>query len=198
MDKTQKEKSPTSAWYKGLSEKDKQEAKQLSQISMWMDSYDDIFSDFDPRPSSQRSISDDFLIESRRAAKDKVTGTFELKLLIPDNKRDKHEEKIIKKRLKRHFRKRAYLAKKEISKTRKEGIKFILFGVTLMFIASLLLFIEEEKNLLLSFMIVLVEPAGWFMFWEGLNSVIFKPRIHETDLEFAEKMAKCEIDFMSY
>ena len=86
MDKTQKEKSPTSAWYKGLSEKDKQEAKQLSQISMWMDSYDDIFSDFDPRPSSQRSISDDFLIESRRAAKDKVTGTFELKLLIPDNK----------------------------------------------------------------------------------------------------------------
>ena len=37
-------------------------------ISLWIDSYDDIFSDFDPRPFSARNISDDFLYEVKKTS----------------------------------------------------------------------------------------------------------------------------------
>lgn len=39
---------------------------EMSEISIWLDNYDDIFSDFDPRPYSQRSLSDDFLAEAKK------------------------------------------------------------------------------------------------------------------------------------
>ena len=45
-----------------------------SEISLSLDNYDDIFSDFDPRPFSQRALSDDFLIEAKKASRDKVSG----------------------------------------------------------------------------------------------------------------------------
>ena len=60
----------------------KKKLLQLSEISLIIDTYDDIFSDFDPRPYSQRALSDDFLLEARKASKDKVSGTFELNFLV--------------------------------------------------------------------------------------------------------------------
>ena len=37
------------------------------EISFWLDSYDDLFSDFDPRPYAQKGFSEDFLDEAKRA-----------------------------------------------------------------------------------------------------------------------------------
>ncbi|NYT12918.1 MAG: hypothetical protein GKC01_00225, partial [Candidatus Methanofastidiosa archaeon] len=58
-------------------------------ISLILDSYDDLFSDFDPRPYSVRGLSDDFLIECRRAVRGIKTESpvLELRLLVPKNKR---------------------------------------------------------------------------------------------------------------
>lgn len=55
-------------------------------ISLILDSYDDIFSDFDPRPFSEKALSDDFLVECKRAARDKDRSVVELKLLVPTKK----------------------------------------------------------------------------------------------------------------
>src|SRR5690349_704077 len=41
-----------------------------SELSIWLDTYDDIFSDFDPRPLNERALSDDFLSEARKMARD--------------------------------------------------------------------------------------------------------------------------------
>ena len=59
----------------------------LSNISLSLNSYDDIFSGFDPRPYSQRALSDDFLAESKRASRDKELDGVELIFLIhlPNN-----------------------------------------------------------------------------------------------------------------
>ena len=43
-------------------------------ISLILDSYNDMFSDFDPRSFSERALSDDFLSECKRAARDKDIG----------------------------------------------------------------------------------------------------------------------------
>ena len=65
-----------------------QKILHLSEISILLDNYDDIFSDFDPRPYSERSLSDDLLNEARKASRDKNTGRLELRFLISEKMRD--------------------------------------------------------------------------------------------------------------
>ncbi|MBK6275849.1 MAG: hypothetical protein IPF58_14690 [Saprospirales bacterium] len=43
-----------------------QESSDIYEISIWLDAYDDIFSSFDSRPLSERTVSDDFLSEVKK------------------------------------------------------------------------------------------------------------------------------------
>lgn len=171
---------------------------QLSEISLIIDTYDDIFSDFDPRPYSQRALSDDFLIEAKKASKDKVSGTFELNFLIPSHLKSKVHEVLIKRRLKDHFKKHYTLLHNEKKSIIKTGVLFSLIGVLLMFITTAILFRYGEKTFLISFIIILLEPAGWFLFWEGMHQVIFETRAKKPEIEFYEKMSKCTVNFIHY
>lgn len=177
---------------------DKKEVGLMSAISLWIDGYEDIFSDFDPRPYSQRIISDDFLFEAKRAVRETSTGKIELKLLIPENKRNKNQESIIKKRLKDSFHKQYHNLQKEKKNIIKKGIAFAITGIILMFLATFILVKYPEEHFFLSFLIVLLEPAGWFTFWEGLNLVIFDSKEKKQELEFNKKMSKCIILFLPY
>ena len=80
-----------------ISSQEKRQLLQLSEVSLWVDNYDEFFSDFDPRPYSQRTLSDDFLHEAKKAVREKASGKVELTLLIPKNKRAKEIENVIKK-----------------------------------------------------------------------------------------------------
>ncbi len=42
-----------------------------ARLSIWLDIYDDIFSDFDSRPFHERALSDDFIHEAKKMAKEK-------------------------------------------------------------------------------------------------------------------------------
>ncbi len=171
---------------------------RLSEISLWLDSYDDIFSDFDPRPISQRALSDDFLREAKKASRENVSGTIDLTLLIPTSERNLHQEEVIKRRLKQHFNKHFNLLSKEKKWAIKKGLLFTLFGILLMFIATYIIVEYEEKGLLFNFLIVLIEPGGWFLFWEGLDMILFEQKKINPELEFYKKASKGEISFSSY
>ena len=176
----------------------KNQLLKKSEISLWVDNYDDIFSSFDPRPYSQKALSDDFLTEAKRASRDKVSGKIELSLLVPSHQRNLNEERIIKRRLKDHFKHHYDLLLKEYKKLNFQGIAFVLVGIIFMFIATYVYFHFGEKDLIISFVIILLEPAGWFTFWEGLNLIIFKPKNTQSDLDFYKKMSKGEISFLEY
>ncbi|MBI2673380.1 hypothetical protein HYX19_03910 [Candidatus Woesearchaeota archaeon] len=171
---------------------------RLSEISLWLDNYDDIFSDFDPRPISQRALSDDFLREAKKASRENVSGAIDLTLLIPTNERNPHQEEVIKRRLKQHLNKHFNLLSKEKKWTVKKGLLFTLFGILLMFIATYIIVEYEEKGLLFNFLIVLIEPGGWFLFWEGLDMMLFEQKKINPELEFYKKASKGEISFSSY
>lgn len=179
-------------------EKEKKKLIDMSKISLWIDHYNDIFSDFDPRPYSQRALSDDFLSEARKASRDKPFGTLDLNFLVPKDKRKFEKEMIIKKRLRSHFKKHLEISKKEFKKPLIQGILFCVFGTILMFLAALILFKIGERDFLIYFLIILLEPAGWFLFWEGLGLIIFESKKKKPTLDFYEKMSKCRINFLSY
>ncbi len=170
-----------------------------SEVSLILDSYNDIFSSFDPRPYSERALSVDLLDEAKRATREVKPGFFELRFLLPVAKRRIEKENMIKKRLKDHVKKHRELLEKEHKSVIKQGFYFLIFGLIFMFGAAFILFYYHSMlNLWKEFLVVLLEPGGWFLLWEGLDLVIFKSKETKPDLEFYRKMSNVEIIFSHY
>jgi len=168
------------------------------EIPLQLDSYQDIFSDFDARPYAKRALSEDFLSELKKASWDKEAGEMELKLLVPSAKRNLHDEAIIKGRLREHFGKHYTRIKKQIKqKVIIQGLIFTALGLALMAIATFMEFTYSQKTFYSSLSIIVMQPAGWFLFWEGLNLAIFESKKANPDLEFHDKMYRCRIKFIS-
>ncbi len=175
---------------------EKKKLLSMSEISLILDTYDDIFSDFDPRPYSERALSEDFLDENKRAIRGKDFGKFQLKFLIPKEKRNISSEKLIKKRLREHFKKHFEILKNQKKKIIKKGLIFTIFGIVVMFFTSFFLYKRIDTNYLVNFLVVLFEPAGWFLFWEGLNQSLFESKRINPNLHYYSKMVNSEIDFL--
>jgi|SRR3989344_2397983 len=169
-----------------------------SEISLWLDSYDDIFSDFDPRPYPDRALSDDFLSEAKRASKDKVSGKVVLTFLIPNKIRNLKDERLIRRRLREHFNKHYQRMYNEVQKVNRQGFLFMGIGIIIMFLATFIAFSFGEEYLFYTFLVILLEPAGWFLFWEGLNLMVFESKKIRPERDFYEKMAKADIEFVGF
>lgn len=163
-------------------------------ISLILDSYDDIFSDFDPRPFAFKGVSDDFLLECKKATLDK-NNEIELRLLVPRNKRDIHDEVKIKKRLREYFHKHFKEREREIEKIKVAGF-FWFFGGVLMMVLGI--FLMSYTAFLFKVLMIMVEPAGWFFFWEGLGKVFIHSKEKVPDFSFYKKMSTAQINFVDY
>ncbi len=162
-------------------------------IPLVLDSYDDIFSDFDARPYSHKALSGDFLVECKKASADKE-GKIKLRFFLPKNKRNPLEEIKIKKRLKDHFFKHLREKRREIRKIKLIGSFWVLLGALMMLLSA---FFFEKQNLsfLITLLITLVQPAGWFFLWEGLGKILITPKEKIPEYNFYKKMSGSEISF---
>lgn len=191
METSQKEASKEAA------EKEKEEFMQQGNISLIIDSYDDIFSDFDPRPFNERTLSDDFLVECKKAVRDRKEPEFgfELRILTPNNIRSINDELKIRKRIKNYFQKRLNEKEKETYGLRNEGIIWFIFGVIFILIAT---YIGTFNQFIFRFLFVIFEPAGWFTIWSGLDKIFIETKEKKPEIEFYRKMNNLQIIFTSY
>lgn len=172
--------------------------KYASEISLWIDSYNDLFSDFDPRPYQEKAISDDFLEELKRAAKDKPFDKIALKLLVPKDKRSFNDEKIIKERLEEHFNHRYELIMSEKRKIVRKGVFIALLGLILLFFVLYLWESIPTHTILTDYPISVIELTMWFLFWEGMSMAIFESKNLSHNLNFYKKMSNCDIKFLPF
>ena len=163
-------------------------------ISLILNDYNDIFSDFDPRSFSSRALSDDFLAECKKASRDKE-GSIELRFLVPKKKREQKSEYEIKKRLREHFEKHYKEKEGEIKAIRNQGIRWFLLGTLLIFSETI---IFELDGFFFNLLKVVLEPAGWFSFWEGLGKILIVTDEKSPERKFYKKMAEANIEFLSY
>ena len=80
----------------------------------------------------------------------------------------------------------------------KDNYDFVIIGIIFMLWGAYLLFYHSAKSFGYEFLIVLLEPGGWFLFWEGLDLVIFKSKELKPNLDFYKKMARANITFSHY
>lgn len=168
----------------------------LRDISIWLDSYDDIFSDFDPRAFSERNISDDFLYELKKVCRENKSPINKLKLLIPEKLRNTGNEDLIIKRLHLHLKKNYTDYLEVIKMQKRNGFLFIVVGILLMVSASYVSLLKSE-SFLMHTLLVILEPAGWFMLWTGLDDLMKSNRSQKEELDLFVKMAKSKIIFKS-
>lgn len=165
-------------------------------ISILLDTYDDLFSDFDPRHLSERSLSDDFTAEIRKFCREKEERVHELKLLLPPAMRNHEQETIILQRLHEYFKRNDALNLSNYKKLLKRGILFTLSGIITMLLASYISSIHS-KTFLLSVLFVIFEPAGWFLVWTGFDTFLFSSTKAKKELTFYGKLSKSKISFNS-
>lgn len=170
---------------------------QKSELSIWLDEYDDIFSDFDPSPYSDRTLSDDFLHEIRKRIHESDTGKIQLKLLLPESKRNKERETVIVRHLHSHFKYEAIEFAEHKKKMQNSGWLSTLAGLIIMMFAAWFVY-NSGKHFSISILRVITEPAGWFLVWTGLDQVFYKSKNLNTDLNFFEKMSTADVSFWSY
>lgn len=167
-----------------------------ANISLMLASYNDIFSSFDARTYSEKALSDDFLIECKKAARDK-DDKFELIMSLPKALRSLNDEAKIRRRLKEHFKKHFSQEEKNVTKIKRQGIKWIAVGF-IAIIAAVLIGMLKDNVWLNS----LVEPVlvipGWFAIWEGLTRIFIKAGEMTPDYEFYKKMTDVTITFKGY
>ena len=167
-----------------------------SVLSIWLDSYNDIFSDFDSRPFSGRALSDDFINETKKISKEKTTGAISLKLLIPENLRLETTEQTIIKNLHGYFQKISTQLKDDLKQTRIKGLFFSLLGLILMVAANYIVN-QEQKTFAINAIRIVLEPAGWYFVWTGLDTLFSTSRHQKQEHDFYNRMANSEIVFYS-
>lgn len=175
----------------------KQSLLELAEVSILLDSYDDIFSDFDPSAYSERTLSDDFIFQVKKISGDKSRSKLSLKLLLPANIRNETDEKAIIKRLHSYFKNVHQALESEVKKTKAKGLTLTGIGIIIMVAASYISFMKPEKYHV-HFLLVLFEPAGWFLLWNGLDLLVFSSKETKKDLDFYLRMTKSEIKFYTY
>jgi len=171
-------------------------SKSQIEIPLVLNSYDEIFSRFDPRSYSQRALSGDFIEECKKASFEKEDKA-ELKFFIPASQRNQSHEREIKKRLKNHFHKHYYEQKHLLKRLNTQGIFWFLAGCFLTVLTAILF---ENDNLSISLRILsnVAHPAGWFFLWEGLGKILLTSKEKDVDYLFYKKMSKSEISFVGY
>ena len=166
------------------------------EISIWIDKYDDVFSEFDSRPFSERALSDDFLREVRKMTSEKPTSDIRLKFHVLSDQRDGDSENIILNNLNKHFHHIADELKNERKEAMRKG--YMLLGLG----SALILFLfcittMPVKAAYLSGLNLMLEPVGWFMTWTGLDHVFQISKKSKSALDFNSKMALAKITFSS-
>ncbi|MCK4994429.1 MAG: hypothetical protein KAS13_05200 [Candidatus Omnitrophica bacterium] len=169
--------------------------RELREIAIAIDTWDDVFSDFDPRPLSERVLSEDFIIELKQRYRETSKGDFVVTICAPQSLEDKKSERTVSKRLKRHFLHRALVRKKESIRVRIRGIVFVLCGICFLTFLTLAAYYKWFNDLVINIISIVVMPLGWFGIWEGFSKIVDPSSSSIQEEKFYNKLSKAQYRF---
>ena len=168
----------------------------MKELELWLDSYDDIYSDFDSRHYLKRRISEDFLHELRIEMKYKEHPASDMVLLLPQDRRVQTSEQIISNSLKDLFSTQFQFHKNKCRKKRTHGIMLFMSGIVVMLLNSWVSYRSAESFTAIALR-VLLEPAGWFLVWAALDFLFYDFTELKKERNFYERLSEMRIHFKS-
>lgn len=198
MNKKEGDKKSAYFTIKTLEEGDKQRPKHcLGEIIVHLNTYEDIFSQFDPRPFDERALSDDFILELKKATRVKGGEPIHIAFILDGERRSLREEGLIRKRLANYFQRHKRMAQHELQEQKRKARIMLGVGAALLLIDTYVHGLNAHsfgKNLA----IVITEPAGWFLTWTGFERLFTTTGSKKRELEFYQHIEDARITFQSY
>ncbi len=168
----------------------------MAELSLWLDNYDDIYSDFDSRHYLKRRVSEDFLYELKNALRYKEERITDLLLMLPKEKRNETNEKIIVESLKKFFSFQLIAYTDKRRHKFNSGIGFAITGILIMVLNSFIGFKDSHFLLLVTLRIIL-EPAGWFLLWAAFDFLFYDWKEMRKERKFFQELSEMNIHFRS-
>jgi hypothetical protein len=170
------------------------ERASTHEVRIWIDDYNDIFSDFDPRHYSERNISDDFLHEVKKVVGESDFDVRTLYLLIDEKMRDQETEVVISTRVHNEFSEMysEYHAKRRMYRSR--SVVFLVTGLLMILGASYFSYLKADHPLM-HIPVVILEPAGWFLTWTAFEQIFRSGKNSMPEFVFYKKLNKTKIVF---
>jgi hypothetical protein len=166
----------------------------IKNIDVALESYDDIYSDFDISHYVKRELSEDFVKELiKRTSIERDTKSFQVTLSIPAARRDQAAERTIYRRIKQHFAKREENYGLEIRNYQQRGIKYIIAG-SLIIILDLA--IPKDLSLVNALLNILL-VAGWFGVWTGIAKIFDEPATMMVQRKIYSNLASAHYVFVN-
>jgi len=185
-------------WYEMINDSKKraeQRVQDLREIGVVIDTWDDIFSDFDPRPLSERTVSGDFVDELKKRYRETQAGNFIITIYAPVSLRNEDSERMVTSRLRKHFRLRFMQKKKVIALIRIKGIIFVIIGICSLSFLTLATYFRFLSELALQIISIILMPLGWFGIWEGLLKLVDTSPVVIHDSRLFENLLKATYHF---
>lgn len=177
--------------------KKKLHAKDCQDISIWVDKYGDLFSDYDSRDFTERALSDDFIMEVRKLVRELPSEKIEIKFNLMEEPSNPETEAIIIKNIHEHFAYYADVVQKEMNQIFRNGCLMCAGGFGLIVSLAFLSSMATESSFINGSHLAL-EPIGWFLAWTGLDMVFQQSKKEQETIDFNLKMTRAEITFMSF
>ncbi|MFH1847450.1 MAG: hypothetical protein ABH869_07850 [Candidatus Omnitrophota bacterium] len=169
--------------------------KETREIAIAIDNWDDIFSDFDPSPLSERVLSEDFIAEIHKRYRQSRRGRFVVLFIAPQSLRDERSEKTVIQRLKRHYKYKYLQRHKEIARIRIRGFMFVIFGICSLGFLTTITYFKFFSDIAIELLAIIFMPLGWFGIWEGFSKIVDTSPISVTEEKLSKKFAEAEYKF---
>ena len=171
--------------------------QEIRDFSIALDDYDDIFSDFDPRPYGRRELSGDFLREVEKRDMEAGGEKIDVLLFLPKALRYPKNEDIILRRIKEHYAAEIKRVGEKVGSRRQWGVLMTVAGLVLLLIEAFVVSTPGYATMSGLFGALLV-PLGWFTMWTGLDRIVQDPEEDRKRLEMLERMRKAAFVFKAY
>lgn len=172
-----------------------QRAQDLSEIGVVIDTWDDIFSDFDPRPLGERTVSGDFIEELKKRYKETQSGEVVITIHAPVSLKSEESEKLVVNRLKKYFRHKFLQKKRVVNIIRMRGLIFVIVGICSLSFLTLATYYKFLSELAIQISGIILMPLGWFGIWEGLLKLVDTSPIVLRDEKLFERLLKAVYHF---
>jgi hypothetical protein len=159
------------------------------ELVITLESYNDIFDDFDTRPFNERSLSADFInLLNERIKKVDFSKHINLILTMPKEKRDIREEKTIEKKLKEHFITSSGYWKGKGKDMIGMSILYILAGLAVYIGGGMA---DSYIHAIRQYLLI---PA-WFLTWRALEMIIIDYPKADSRKQFYTYISNAKIEF---
>jgi hypothetical protein len=139
------------------------------EIAIALDTYDDLFSDFDIRGYGERALSRDFLDELRvRLRRFGTKPGFDILFLVPAERRNEADEKLIIERIRLFYADRREHYRREDERVKRRALSFVAIGLALSVAANFVAGRFDSLPLFNDFILI----PSWFFVWSGFEALI--------------------------